>query len=616
MPGSPDIQVNVAEARSRIALRTDVPGIPGAPTTQKDLLTVELTKRTVAQRVTEEVPIATTTIVSAAEAQRGIERRFDGRERTAAGRLADPNLDAAEQDSLTNDALVRKLATEGFDALSTIPGAQDKIVARIDSVFDRVPGISKLYPKGSPDRKAYLEAWLRDPNNSAYFAKISAIESGIVATGEGTQQQITAGEAELATARAEHDGVRIRLAINADSADKAGKALKAFDKSKDGGKVITTITGELAAARTRLGEAKGTLQYANARLAMLPHKRATLLSASGLLKDKQPGLTDIDIEEATLMGEIRAASPEQAAAEVDVARLEAQLTPLQTQRAEMQGRIEALEGERKIHIASSADSLVRLNQAYNAMYLATGDVEVLPEKIMSSVETAFIQLITERQQADNADFVAQLTKMAEEATDKRTNALAIGMRATFYKPTRARGVKGFIRGHESTRPDKKVVGDLWGNFLTDGPDPIVRRFLEASGMPDPEIDVAMKDKEYMKDAIAQAMEGLTTQRIRTSNVSDGERDLLRSYDWAGKMFENALKNNKVSQADREFLQANGILEGQTVSALRRADRKTLVRIMVALFGGAALTASSFGVGAPLAVAGVGAIGGSVAMGRS
>jgi hypothetical protein len=132
-----------------------------------------------------------------------------------------------------------------------------------------------------------------------------------------------------------------------------------------------------------------------------------------------------------------------------------------------------------------------------------------------------------------------------------------------------------------------------------------------------EADKLVTYDEWMKTTgIPEVMGPLITLRIKTAKVSEAEGLLIHNLPWGETVFDAALLKNG---GERTWLDAQheaGIIEGATYSALRRADRKTLIRIMVAVMGGVALTASSFGVGAPLAVAGVGAIGGSVAMGRS
>jgi hypothetical protein len=264
----------------------------------------------------------------------------------------------------------------------------------------------------------------------------------------------------------------------------------------------------------------------------------------------------------------------------------------------------------------------RLDMAYAAQFEASGDVTLLPDKVLASVEQAFVAVIQKRMDQDATTFEEELQKAESEAKDETTRALARGVRRTYFIPTRARGIQGIMHGHESSKINKQALGNSWGVFLTDralrtavagGPDAptgaeaIVEQVLLASGMNPAEVANKLGDPEFMKQATPFVMSELIRLRTRTgSKISENEREYLATFEWSEDAWQSALQKSAEGQKMLDEAKAQGLIEGKTFGDLRRADKATILKILLAVFGSAALAAGALGVGGVVAVGAGGA----------
>lgn len=604
----PEATVDVQEARTRAALRTKITPVAaplGTTIPTREQKAVELGQKVAEQRSAEESESIRPQTLSSVEAKRKIQERFGGKERNAGGVLADVALRRTETAAIANDTLVRRLASEGYASLT--PAEQDKIVDALSRGLDRLPGLNNVPAAGTPERRAYVEAWINDPNNKEYFAVLLEEEGGVVARGEGSQEEVDATKAIIAQIETEQQELKGKMALAQEEAEEVDREIKKFDRTHGG--EITTLVTSVDAAQTDVNRFTEQLEAIRVRLQLHGQEKTALYGSYNIPSpDKMARVGAIAGSETTLATDEQDAIQKLAEAKVKLDRAKEALEKLQAQQDALTTRKEGVTAEQQRLLREFKEKGLALEGAYSSLIMATGGVEVLPDKIMSSVETAFVKLIEKRMEKDNETFLVELQQMETDAKDEPTKTLLKGVRNRYFKKTRARGLEGIVRGHESLKLDKKVVGDDWGEYLTKGPEEVVRKVLEDSGMNPADITTNMANPEFMKNAIPQVMEQLITLRTRTgSKISEDEAVYTASFDWAEKIFDKAIANNAKAKEMVDALQAQGIIEGKTLSSIRRADKATILKILLAAFGTAAIGAGVLGVGG-LAAMGVGGAG--------
>lgn len=640
-----EASVDIQEAKTRAALRTKLtrtapvahpggpPPPPVAPTVRQHR-TDELAGRVSEKQAASDTSEIAPEIMTDAEARDVIGKRFQGQERSGTGALKDKRLRTAEASISTSDTLVRKLAKDGYGSLTV--DQKTAVRDRIDNAISRLPGLSDLPPKGTPERQAYIEAWLSDPVNKVFYGELVKQEVAVL-KGEDQAEDISEAKVEIDAAEAERSDIVKKIANVQELKEQADAALESFDTTPptpgghSKGEMIVIYEGLADSAQATLDAATTKLSVANKRLELLTHSKTALHADKTLNSaDRLTELDKISTQEQALLAEINGAgglAEQQAIAKAGVDRANKQLGTLVAERAKLQQVQDGLQVQWDNLLTEFNANGIRLDNAYAAQFETMGDITLLPDRLTRTIESAFIQTIEDRMTADATTFNEELAKIENEAKDAATKAITSGIRKRYFIPTKARGIQGIIHGHESTKYNKTLLRSDWGTFLTDdvlragaaGPDTprgaeaIVEQVLLAGGMDPAEVANKLKDKEFMKDATSQVMSDLIRLRTRNgSKMSENEREYIGTFNWAEGAWQNALTKSAEGQKMLEEAQAQGLIEGKTFADLRRADRATILKILMAVFGAAALAAGTAGIGGLAAVgAGGASLGGAM-----
>nr|MBI5455996.1 hypothetical protein [Candidatus Levybacteria bacterium] len=610
----PEPIVDTQRVQTETALRTRVTRPIGPPTAQQQR-TDSLINTVIEQRAATETGTVRPEVISTREATQLIDDLwFAGQQRDGTGMIKDSRQRVLRLDSINSHNSVTRFATEGFSALN--PTDQVKIVDRFSHGLDRLPGGAALPPRGTPERRAYVEAWLSDPRNAEYYSKLVSVESAFIRSGEGNQEEIKVAREQVQAAESTRDAVVAKLGEQQQIIQQIDRDIATFDASADKGLAIPGLTSTLDNAQRNYDSFTGTIELHNTRLQMITQRRAALHADRTLNSaDKLVQLAAIEGEEDKIARAYKAAIEAQAAARVQVDRVKSQLEPLQNERQGLDTKRTGAQAEWEDLLSQFKDAGINIDQSYSDLTTAMGGREFLPDRLMSSIETALVDLITERESTDSESIEKELQAMVDGLKEADAETLKNGVRELFYTKTRARGVGGIMKGHDSRKLNKGVVSRVWGLYLNGSTEDVVRAVLEASGNSPAEIAAKLADREFMKQATPQVMEELIRLRVKTgAKISENEVDYTATFDWAEGMFQKALVKNPQVAKDLEALAGQGKLEGTTLAALRRADRATILKILLALFGSAAIVAGTVGIGGVVAVgAGGASLGKSLSM---
>lgn len=212
------------EVQVRTAVRTDVVANNPAQIQSADIAkqAIEALKQEAEKGeagFTEEIP-------TDEQALKEIRTRFTG-ERDTRGELKDRTQRNLEKKTIKTDQLVRKAAREGFASI-TDAADQKIIIDQIDRVFDLQPTLNNLYPKGTPEREAFIRDFLSDTSNKDYYQILLTQEKKLIA-GNASADEIQTLRSEASQKeeeRAELVKEQKQLMLDLDAAN---VALSGFD---------------------------------------------------------------------------------------------------------------------------------------------------------------------------------------------------------------------------------------------------------------------------------------------------------------------------------------------------------------------------------------------------
>lgn len=581
-------EVNVQDASIQAALGTEIkptPGVRRAPvvkTTTEFAATV--TQKAVEQRQ-QETPTLLEVVPTDTEAQVAIKARFTG-ERNAAGTLKDAKQAALEARTIKEDALTRKFAKEGLGAITT-PAEQKIIIDQIDARLDLIPGLNVRLPKGSAQREAYIRDWLKDPNNAEFYQKL-IIKEKAVAKAPASEDEIS----EARQAYKDLEGQRAQLGLAA--ADVQTKIetidtkLMPFEVDAVGIAgtslaQIRTLEGTIAPALTEIAQMQEDLNLTKSRIQLNAQARQgeyfkkldPALQAAELTRLNSE-LARLQQAETDAITAIRAKEAVIAIPKADLATLKKQEQDLRTQR---EGALTAWESD----IAEYEGIENKLQQASNDLLAKVGKTDSLPDAIDNTIGDTFQALIEERLSANSQIVEADLVERAKNEVDKYKKAVKDALIARYYKNVDSKSIRG---SHSSKDYDKGQIRSDYGTLLTDGPNALIRDYLISSGMTDAEADAKLKDNAFVAEMSPLVVERVLALRVKTAKISEGEAGFIYDSEWGGKaMIDKAIAERKDIQGMLDNLQSQGIIEGKTISALRKAGKGTFAAVLIAILLG-------------------------------
>lgn len=590
--------VDAQQAKVRTALRTEVAPVLAAGTalTPQEKKAQDLAKTEAEKRANKEAPSIRQEVLSDAEARKKIQERFEGHERNAAGNLVDARLRAQEQTAIAKDALIRKLARGEYSAVppTLTPAEKDTIISKISSGIDRLPGLTNLPARNTPERRAAIEAWLSDPKNAEFYAELLTQESTEI-RGEGSAEEIDNAKDAAKIAEAERADLVAKIAKQQETVEQLDTDIQAFEAANGANMVV--LTTNFDAARVNVEALSSQLELIKTRLDLLSREKTSVYASKNLNNAlREARLLEIEANEVALTGHAAAATNQVAIARAQMERTGASLKLLQDQKEALDTKRDGAQTHWESLLNDYSSAELKLEGAYHEMYTASGDTDVLAENIEGSIEKAFIALIDKRMIEDATTMSEALLKIENEAKEAETRVLAKGIRTRYYRNVTARGIIGLVRGHESKKLDKEFVSNDWGIFFNHGPEVLVKRVLRDGGMTNAEAQAKVDDPEFMKTAVPEYMEQLIALRAKTSKISENEAEYIASFDWSEEIFNKAVGRNEKAQTMLDDLHSKGLIEDNTISALRRADKSSILKVLLAIFGGA-LTLGVAGVAA-------------------